>query len=79
MKRYFNLPFQIFDLFNVRGQKDGLDIRENKNGDVQIPELSQIQIQDVDTAFEYLMIGLRNRVTGCSHANSKSSRSHCIF
>ncbi|KAM3132281.1 hypothetical protein pb186bvf_015611 [Paramecium bursaria] len=70
---------KIYDLFNVKGMKDGLDIRENKNGDVNIPELSQIQISDIDTAYDYLMVGLRNRVTGCSHANTKSSRSHSIF
>lgn len=34
---------------------------------------------DIDTAYEYLILGLRNRVVGCSHANSKSSRSHCCF
>ena len=25
---------QIFDLFNVKGYRDGLEIRENKGGDV---------------------------------------------
>ncbi|CAK74723.1 unnamed protein product (macronuclear) [Paramecium tetraurelia] len=68
---------KIFDLFNLKSQ--GLDIRENKNGDVNIPDLSQIRIMDIDTAYEYLILGLRNRVVGCSHANSKSSRSHCCF
>lgn len=31
---------KLFDLFNPKGYRDGLEIRENKNGDVQIPELS---------------------------------------
>ena len=58
---------------------NGLEIRESKNGDVTIPDLSSVLINDLNTAYDYLMIGLRNRVTGCTHYNSKSSRSHSIF
>ncbi|KAL4490896.1 hypothetical protein ABPG72_008632 [Tetrahymena utriculariae] len=70
---------KIYDLFNGRDQKDGLEIRESKNGDVQIPDLITVEIQNIDQALDILMVGLRNRATGSTMANSKSSRSHSIF
>ncbi|EGR31848.1 kinesin-like protein, putative, partial [Ichthyophthirius multifiliis] len=70
---------KIYDLFNGSNQKDGLEIREFKNGEVQIPDLIQIQINDINQALDMLIIGLKNRATGQTMANSKSSRSHSIF
>ena len=34
----------VFSIFNMKGYKDnnGLEIRENKNGDVNIPDLAQV-------------------------------------
>jgi len=70
---------KIYDLFNNREQKDGLEIRESKQGDVQIPDLITVEIQNAEQALEILMVGLRNRATGSTMANAKSSRSHSIF
>lgn len=33
----------------------------------------------MEEAIEFLMAGLKNRVTGSTHGNAKSSRSHSIF
>ena len=41
---------KIFDLFSNKGFKDmnGLEIRETKNGDVQIPELISFEINNLE-------------------------------
>lgn len=73
---------KIFDLFNVKSDRDTiqpLDIREAKNGDVQIPDLITVQVSTLDQALHLLMIGLQNRMTGSTLANEWSSRSHSIF
>ena len=56
-----------------------LDIRESKNGDISIPDLTNDRVTCMEDAIQYLMVGLKNRATGSTHGNSQSSRSHSIF
>lgn len=39
---------RIYDLFNGREQRDGLEIRESKSGEVQIPDLITVEIASID-------------------------------
>ena len=72
---------KLYDLFSV---KDGsyincLEIRENKNSEISIPDLISVEINNLDQAMNILQVGLRNRAIGCTIHNAQSSRSHSIF
>lgn len=48
---------KIYDLYNNTMMP--LDIRESKNGEISIPDLSNIQVTNMEEAIQYLMIGLK--------------------
>ena len=50
-----------------------------KNWEISIPDLLNIQVENMKESIEYLMVGLKNRATRCTHGNAQSSRSHSIF
>lgn len=68
---------KIYDLYN--NTLAPLDIRESKNGEISIPDLVTVEVYNMEDAIQYLLVGLKNRATGSTHANAKSSRSHSIF
>jgi hypothetical protein len=70
---------KIFDLYNYNNVGQGLEIRESKNGEISIPDLVTVEVTKMQEAIQFLMIGLKNRATGSTQANSRSSRSHSIF
>jgi len=72
---------KVFDLLNPKTsvRREGLELREAKDGANKIVDLLKFDIRSVDDALQCLRVGLKNRITGCSHANTKSSRSHSIF
>jgi len=72
---------KVYDLLNPKTstKREGLELRESKDGSNKILDLFQFDIKSVDDALYCLKVGLKNRITGCSHANTKSSRSHSIF
>jgi len=61
---------KIYDLISSKISKEELEIRESKNGDVQIPELITLEVTSLYHAFEILALGLHNRVTGSTMANA---------
>jgi len=72
---------KVYDLLNPKTsvRREGLELRESKDGGNKIVDLLKFDIRSVDDALQCLRVGLKNRITGCSHANTKSSRSHSIF
>ena len=58
---------------------NALDIRESKQGEIEIMGIHKQEVNTMEEAISLVSIGLKNRVTGSTHANSKSSRSHSIF
>jgi len=72
---------KIYDLFNMNQDRSGpgLEVREDKSGEVHIPELLQIEIMNEIQAFGFLSLGLKNRIVADTQNNKNSSRSHSIF
>lgn len=46
---------------------------------MSIPDLLSVEVRSLSDAIGFLSVGLKNRATGSTHANSKSSRSHSVF
>lgn len=63
----------------INPSDNALDIRESKQGDIEIIGVLRQDVNNLEKAIELVATGLKNRVTGSTHANSKSSRSHSIF
>ncbi len=56
-----------------------LEIRESKSGEISIPDLITVEVNNLEQAMNILHVGLRNRAIGCTMHNAQSSRSHSIF
>lgn len=56
-----------------------LDIRENKNGDIIIPGLTRIAVNNTSEVLEVLWDGAKSRSVASTDMNDHSSRSHTVF
>ncbi|EGD81236.1 hypothetical protein PTSG_11273 [Salpingoeca rosetta] len=54
-------------------------LRLDKNKNIYVEGLREIQVETVDEAFRVLGVGRRNRRVAANNLNINSSRSHCIF
>ena len=67
---------KLFDLLN---NKNKLDVREDKNHNINVIGLSEIEIHFFDELMNLINKGLSNRTVGKTGANSDSSRSHGVI
>eukprot|EP00831_Metopus_contortus_P064353 TRINITY_DN57612_c0_g1_i1.p1 TRINITY_DN57612_c0_g1~~TRINITY_DN57612_c0_g1_i1.p1 ORF type:complete len:414 (-),score=44.82 TRINITY_DN57612_c0_g1_i1:1573-2814(-) len=72
---------KIYDSFSKEYSKlsQPLDIKEDSSGTPHIPGLIRYKIESKEEAFVYLSVAVKNRFTGSSCSNVRSSRSHSIF
>eukprot|EP01038_Epipyxis_sp_PR26KG_P012262 gene12262-16442_t len=56
-----------------------LEIRENRNGEIIIPNLTEVEVENIDQVFEILWCGAEARCVAATDMNDYSSRSHTIF
>ncbi|KAL0277188.1 UNVERIFIED_CONTAM: hypothetical protein PYX00_004555 [Menopon gallinae] len=59
--------------------KKKLDLKENPQCGVYVPELSKHTVQNIEDCEKLMEVGWRNRSTGSTLMNADSSRSHSIF
>ena len=67
---------KLFDLLN---EKNKLDVREDKNHNINVIGLSEKEINYFDDLMNLINFGLSNRTVGKTGANNDSSRSHGII
>ena len=67
---------KLFDLLN---NKNKLEIREDKNHDINIVGLSETQITNLDDLMKIINAGGKQRAVGKTGANADSSRSHGVI
>ena len=68
----------IWDLLVPRGDS-GLQLKENKDYGVYVQDLKTVIVSNKEEMVGVLSRGKKNRVTGATAMNDKSSRSHAIF
>lgn len=61
------------------GGKTSLEIRRNKEGRIDVPNLTKEPVQSIDDVFNLLEKGNKNRVTASTSLNQTSSRSHMVL
>ncbi|QDZ17805.1 kinesin-domain-containing protein [Chloropicon primus] len=66
---------KIFDLLNAR---NSIVIREDGKKNVNVVGLQEKKVKGIEEVEQYLTHAASVRSTGCTGANSESSRSHCI-
>lgn len=59
--------------------KKKLELKENPQSGVYVPELSKHTVQNVADCEKLMELGWKNRATGSTLMNADSSRSHSIF
>jgi kinesin family protein C2/C3 len=84
---------EIYDLLNTAGssmaeKKEGamraggkasLDIRRNKEGRVEVPDLTKEKVNSIQEVMDLLKRGNSNRATASTDMNEHSSRSHMVL
>ena len=68
---------QIFNL--LEESTPNLSIYEDSNGNLNIPELSPVNINNFEEASKLFKLAEKFRRTASTEFNERSSRSHCIF
>ena len=68
---------QIFNL--LEENTPNLALFENANGNLEIPDLNPIAINNFGEASKLFKLASKFRHTSCTEYNDRSSRSHCIF
>jgi kinesin family protein C2/C3 len=61
------------------GGKASLDIRRNKDGRIEVPNLTRESVQSIQEVMELLKRGNSNRATASTDMNEHSSRSHMVL
>ncbi|KAL3922853.1 MAG: hypothetical protein SGILL_001981 [Bacillariaceae sp.] len=61
------------------GGKASLDIRRNKEGRIEVPNLTKEPVNNIDDVFTLLEKGNKNRATASTSLNQTSSRSHMVL
>lgn len=77
-----NITF--FEIYNEQvrdllGDSLNLRVRENPMTGPYVEGLQEFNIQNVDDFSKYMSLGNKNRTTGATKMNDKSSRSHAVF
>ena len=81
----WKLSLSYIEIFNekikclLRSKKDGLKIREFPNEDFIIPEKESLECQTPLSVFEGINLASKNRATGATNQNERSSRSQAIL
>ena len=61
------------------GGKASLEIRRNKDGRIEVPNLTREPVNGIDDVIELLKKGNANRATAATSLNQSSSRSHMVL
>jgi kinesin family protein C2/C3 len=61
------------------GGKASLEIRRNKEGRIEVPNLTKEKVDSIDDVFTILVKGNKNRATASTSLNETSSRSHMVL
>lgn len=61
------------------GGKASLEIRRNKEGRIEVPNLTKESVNNIEDVFELLAKGNKNRATASTSLNQTSSRSHMVL
>uniref|UniRef100_A0A6P7G0F7 Chromosome-associated kinesin KIF4A n=1 Tax=Diabrotica virgifera virgifera TaxID=50390 RepID=A0A6P7G0F7_DIAVI len=70
----------LYDLLSDKPREQCiLEIREDTTKGIHIPNLTEIDVQNVNTVLETLQKGTTRRATSATAMNAHSSRSHAIF
>ena len=80
----WKLSLSYIEIYNEKikcllSKKDGLKIREDPNEGFIIPEKDSIDCQTPLSVFEGINLASKNRATGATNQNERSSRSHAIL
>ena len=80
----WKLTLSYIEIYNEKikcllSKKDGLKIREDPNEGFIIPEKDSIDCQTPLSVFEGINLASKNRATGATNQNERSSRSHAIL
>merc|ERR1711971_1246593 len=72
---------QIYDLLskNPQRQKKGLEVRQQRDGEVFVEGLSAHSVSSHRDVFPLLLSAAKNRSVGRTDCNARSSRSHSVF
>ena len=61
------------------GGKASLEIRRNKEGRIEVPNLTKEKVSNIEDVFELLAKGNKNRAVASTSLNQTSSRSHMVL
>ncbi len=61
------------------GGKASLEIRRNKEGRIEVPNLTKEKVNNIEDVFELLAKGNKNRAVASTSLNQTSSRSHMVL
>jgi len=61
------------------GGKASLEIRRNKEGRIEVPNLTKEPVDNIEDVFELLKKGNKNRAVASTSLNQTSSRSHMVL
>ena len=80
----WKLCLSYIEIYNEKikcllSKKDGLKIREDPNEGFIIPEKEKFDCQTPLSVFEGINLASKNRATGATNQNERSSRSHAIL
>ena len=80
----WKLSLSYIEIYNEKvkclfSQKDGLKIREDPNEGFVIPDKETKECNSPLTVFEGINLASKNRATGATNQNERSSRSHAIL
>merc|ERR1719387_995668 len=70
---------KVRDLVDETGKKEDLAMREDMNGNVQIADLTEVEVKSVKELLNVYASGVGRRVMAKTGLNEVSSRSHCCF
>jgi hypothetical protein len=62
-----------------KNPKNKLDLHEDPDKGVYVKDLSYFAVKKADEVLEVMKIGQKNRSTGSTNMNARSSRSHSLF
>jgi kinesin family protein C2/C3 len=72
-------PSTASDYKGKNTKKDILDVRRNKNGDLEVHGLTKVKVQSLQDVASSLKVGHENRATATTNMNEHSSRSHMVL